>query len=533
MKKLVLLASVFALILSSCTQDLPDMEENVLQDVIFTASTELKYDMFDCDNEKPDYALLTFTVDDDNDINTPEVPYPTGGGEINTPVFYVNDVMYTQAIKLPANKSYTLIDMRLYATGAGVGGADLLVNAVPYTGSHYGNLITAPVPVSINVSPFTKTEVPISILCYDDTQYEDFGFTWFRIEENIVRTKYFFGDFCTKFFEDYRNAPLYADHLDLVRVDMPAIFEMDLYQVAKGGVMYDPEVFVDTFNNADSVTSGKPKLIAYPDIEAPGDIFRLDVKIYVKTGSTFAYESFGSWFWKDNEDVMYTSLADLENGVNGFTSGTDGVYDFILGNCNVDGADFIFAPYMNLPESISMNVSHPGTISGGYFDVTVSGIADGVYDFNSGVFAAYCVDLANTLGNGNYSNVSVWSTLYPQNLPAGVVNGNWDILNWLVNNLDEYTYDLSNLQQALWILQDVSRTWDGSQWVLTINYTGNANQSGGISAITTTDVGYQMAEDAIANGVGYQPMPGGWAAVVLDPDSNGTNYQTIFIRVDP
>jgi hypothetical protein len=135
--------------------------------------------MFDCDNEKPDYALLTFTVDDDDNPGTPEILYGTGA--INTPVFYVNDVMYTQALKLPANKTYTLTDMRLYATGAGPLGVDLLVNAVPYTGSHYGNLITAPVPVQITVSPFAKTEVPISILCYDDTQYQDFGFTWFRI----------------------------------------------------------------------------------------------------------------------------------------------------------------------------------------------------------------------------------------------------------------------------------------------------------------------------------------------------------------
>ncbi len=522
MKKLVLLASVFALILSSCTQDLPEMEENVLQDVIFTASTELKYDMFDCDNEKPDYALLTFTVDDDNDINTPEVPYPTGGGEINTPVFYVNDVMYTQAIKLPANKSYTLIDMRLYATGAGVGGADLLVNAVPYTGSHYGNLITAPVPVSINVSPFTKTEVPISILCYDDTQYEDFGFTWFRIEENIVRTKYFFGDFCTKFFEDYRNAPLYADHLDLVRVDMPAIFEMDLYQVAKGGVMYDPEVFVDTFNNADSVTSGKPKLIAYPDIEAPGDIFRLDVKIYVKTGSTFAYESFGSWFWKDNEDVMYTSLADLENGVNGFTSGTDGVYDFILGNCNVDGADFIFAPYMNLPESGTLYVHSDGgdlngaSPEGGYMDTKLDYTGSG-YDFPANEWAAtFCFELGVNITLGANYQVTVHSSLYPELMPREEMRTReWDRVNWLVNNLDQWpNFNWFDFQHALWKLQDASH-----------NGTGHGIPVG-------TSVFTDMYDAAVANGDGYMPMPGGLAAVTF-AHSTGNAIQTVFIIVDP
>ncbi len=529
MKKLVLLASVFALILSSCTQDLPDMEENVLQDVIFTASTELKYDMFDCDNEKPDYALLTFTVDDDNDINTPEVPYPTGGGEINTPVFYVNDVMYTQAIKLPANKSYTLIDMRLYATGAGVGGADLLVNAVPYTGSHYGNLITAPVPVSINVSPFTKTEVPISILCYDDTQYEDFGFTWFRIEENIVRTKYFFGDFCTKFFEDYKQAPKYQDYLDLVRVDMPVIMKLDLYQVAKDDIMFDDLKFIDSFTNEATLLSGSPLLLAYPDMEATGDIFQIDVNLYVKVGSEFEYVNFGSWFWNDNEELMYVSLDDLQNNVNSFNPGTDGVYDFILGNCNVDGADFAFAPYMNLPGAnhegqvnMVVSVAEEGNRTS-YLIANLTGIGgqDSGYDMWDGLFEAYCFDLDHTItANGThvYQDISIYSTLYPANLPTYMQNENWAAVNWLANNYKEFTgWTWEDLQQALWTLEDNGYVYDPN---------GNIH---GVSA-NLTMVNNMVATAISSSANGYQPMPGGWAAVVLEA---GETVQTIFTIVDP
>mgnify|MGYP003574466229 FL=1 len=164
MKKLVLLASAFALILGSCTPDLPQMEENTLQEVVFTSSTELKNDIFDCDNANPDYAILTIT-------------HATVATQVITvPVFYIGEVMYTQAIKLPPG-DYTLTDMRLFATGENPDGTadnndggnaitDLLVNAVPYDGSDYGALITAPVPADITVSAFAKTEVPISILCY-------------------------------------------------------------------------------------------------------------------------------------------------------------------------------------------------------------------------------------------------------------------------------------------------------------------------------------------------------------------------------
>ena len=534
MKKLALLAGAFALIMSSCTQDLPvPSEGDNLQDVIFTASTELKYDIFDCENANPDYALLTFTVDHDDDVNTDEIPYPGVGQVITTPVFYVNDVMYTQAIKLPAEKSYTLVDMRLFATGAGdnvdpslvvddnpaTPTNDLLVNAVPYTGSHYANLITAPVPVQINVSPFAKTEVPISILCYDETEYEEFGFTWFRIEENNVRTKYFFGDFCTKFFEDYLDAELYEDiH---VLVDMPAIMKLRLHKLNLEYSGDTTSIFVDEFTNEGTYADGEPLRVAYPDMEADDDIFRLDVFIYVKIGDGFGYKKFVEWFWNDNEEEMYTSLDDLNTATNSFNSGGvegDGVYDFILGNCNVAGADIIFAPYMNLPEpgtpGIDMTLEFPGTAS--YFNATLTGIGAG-FDLANGTVEAYCFDLGHTISTGvTLTDIDIYSSLYPASLPIYMQNENWGAVNWLANNYTSFEgWTWQELQLALWLIEvnDFNSYSGGDAHGLSGNATRINN----------------MVASALLN-PNYQPMPGGWAAVVLE-HSEGT--QTVFTIVDP
>ena len=83
MKRLFLLAGVAALILSSCTQDLPEMDQNAPREVIFNTSGDglLKADG-DCALEA-DYASITIS-----------------GVTYTAATFVVNEVLYTQAIKL-------------------------------------------------------------------------------------------------------------------------------------------------------------------------------------------------------------------------------------------------------------------------------------------------------------------------------------------------------------------------------------------------------------------------------------------------
>jgi len=497
------------LILSSCTQDLPVGSQAVEQEVVFVSASEYKTDPFNCDNPNADYAKLTITQNGEpHDI-------------IEVPVFYIDEVMFTQAIKLTPG-SYQLTHMELFAEGAGEQGEDLLVNAVPYSDSEYGALVTTPLPADVVVSPFVKTEVPISILCYESESYLDFGFTWFRIDENRVRSKHFFGDFCTKFYKDYINSDLYAPKD--IKVDMPAIFKLRLHSVLSE--TDSTASFISMTDNSSSFDNGKPITLAYPDLESAGDLFRSDIYIYVKIGDGFGFKSFGSWFWKDNSDTMYSSMDDLTKEKNGFIAGIDGVYDFILGNCNVDGADFTFAPYMNLPgsdhgSSIDMKISISSEDDrSSYLIASLTGIGEksSGFDMWDGDFEVYCFDLYNGIKTITYYDISIYSTLYPEHLPSYMHNENWPAVNWLANNYSDFDgWTWEDLQQALWTLEN-----NGYQ------YDPNGDEHGVTANLSIVD---DMVARAIAKSInGYQPMPGGWAAVVLEA---GETVQTIFAIVDP
>lgn len=510
MKKLFLLAGVVAMIFSSCTKDLPGPDPDAVQEVTFTTSVDnggFKSDPFNCSNPDADYAMVTLqegTPSQPGDILDP----------IKVPTFYVDGILYTQAIKLTPG-DYTVINFLLYAESDVEGEDDILVNAVPMVGSEYGVMVANPLPQPFMVSPFAKIEVPLGILCFEPTTYTEFGFTWFVVNETISRQKWFFGDFCTKFFNDY-NGSLYGDD---TKVDMPAIYTLDLYYDAdEDGVFADGELVKSINNETGYNTTGMPLELSYLDPAADGDNYELRISIYVKTGETFAYLPFGSWFYADGSIEMYTDAAMTENA---FTAGDDGVYDFILGNCNMEGADFVFAPYMNLPgldtDGIDLIVTiAPDETRTSYMMANLIGMGSG-YDLGNGDFEAYCFDLDNTIsadGTVTYSDISIYSSLYPQNLPSYMSDKNWGAVNWLVNHLDDFDgYTWKELQQAMWVIE---------------GFNGYAvNDHAPIAVVSIVD---NMVSEALANGNGYQPMPGGWAAVVLEA---GETIQTIFTIVDP
>ncbi|MCK5820588.1 MAG: hypothetical protein KAH17_01835 [Bacteroidales bacterium] len=508
MKNLFLLAGVVAMIFSSCTQELPGPDPDAVQEVIFTTSVDnggFKSDPFNCSNPDADYAMVTLQE------GTPSLP-----GDIldpiRVPTFYVEGILYTQAIKLTPG-DYTVVNFLLYAEGAGEEGADLLVNAVPMIGSEYGAMVANPLPQPFLVSPFSKIEVPLGILCFEPSTYTEFGFTWFIVNETISRQKWFFGDFCTKFFNDY-NGSLYGDD---TKVDMPAIFNLDLYYDANNDGEFTNDELVKSINNEEGYnTTGMPLELSYLDPATTGDNYELRVSIYVKNGETFAYLPFGSWFYADGSDDMYTDAAMTQNA---FDAGDDGVYDFILGNCNVNGADFVFAPYMNLPGIDMDGIDLTVTIASGesrtsYLMANLTGIGAG-YDLGNGDVGAYCFDMEHTITlSTTYENIDIYSSLYPQNLPEYMSDKNWGAVNWLVNHLDDFDgYTWRELQQAMWVIEGFN------------GYAANDH-----SPIADVTIVNDMVTEALANGNGYQPMPGGWAAVVLEA---GETIQTIFTIVDP
>ncbi|MCD6347884.1 MAG: hypothetical protein J7L96_10730 [Bacteroidales bacterium] len=481
MKKLFLLAGVVAMIFSSCTQDLPGPDQNAPREVIFNTSGNglLKTDM-DCSLDA-DYATIQ--------IN---------GTVYTAATFVVNDVLYTQAIKL-APATYTLEMFTLWNDNDTPGDTsdDIMVSAAPHAGAPYADMVINALDLVFDVDAFLKVEVEVGVLCYEESTHDNFGFVWFKPTKTHVKQKWFFGDFCTKFFDDYSGSD-YDGQTNGLQVDMPAIYEIE---VIHNGVSQGTYTNVGTLGEA-------PLSVPYVDDPNATDNYEFRLSVLVKVGTTFEYKYFGSFLFTDDGDIT----TDI-----GVGPGADGVYDFVIGNCLVTDADFSLAPYMNLPETGTLVIGSQyaaGTM-GTYLDVKLTGIGTG-YDVDENVwYGSYCFDRGVGIQTDHSYSVNIYSSLYPDLMPANMEAKPWEKVNWLINHLDQFPgYTWGDFQQAMWTLED--SLWSG------------AAHAGAPAKTSITD---DMVAAANANGVGYVPLPGGWAAVTFEND--GAPIQTVFIVVDP
>jgi hypothetical protein len=229
-----------------------------------------------------------------------------------------------------------------------------------------------------------------------------------------------------------------------------------------------------------------------------GEEFKFELWILVKVGAGFDFKLFHTWLFMDAQLIP---------------AGTDKVVDFVLGSCNLSNTDLQLAPYMNLPGVCDLTVGDANPTKGTYLDVTLSGIPTG-FDIENGVYGVYCANQGSYINyNTLYLNMGVYSSLLPQLLPSGIevkAKDNLDMVNWLMNHLDNYTGEtMADIQNAVWtILDDAPATGLGTPSALAI----------------------QMADDALANGNNYVPLPGGWAAVVF---FKAPDIQLLFTVVDP
>lgn len=481
MKKLFYLFLIVGLAVVSCNK--PE-EVPLEQNVVFKANTAVKgfKSSVVCDNPVAQYALIEI----DGEIKTVDV-------------FYLDGTIYTNTIKLsPGSHEITMFVLKNDNGTPGNTGNDIEVFATPLKDAEFSSFVSEGLPITFSTDAFMKNEVEIDVLCFEEAEITSFGYTWFQIDRIIVREFAFFGDFCTKYYADYTES-LYANQLNGLRHDMPAIFKVDVFA---------NDILVASYNNEAWLGEGAPLMVQYPDFVDYVDNFDFVLSILVKVGVGFEYKEFYTW-----------STVDAGNLPN---IGSDNVMDFVLGSC-VPDADLVLAPYMNLPASVNLKTGasyNPGS-EGTYFDVTLSNIGPG-YDIQNGVYGIFCGDLTTTIQlNHTYNPMNVFSSLYPAAIPASFnyIKDDLDNINWLKNNLYRYS-------TATW------RDFQNAVWMITGQLSSTAN--GGIGVPTALAV--QMKNEALAYGDGTLPPVGGWAAVLfISPSATDTNrvVQLIFTLVDP
>jgi len=480
MKKIVLFTLLIATALFSCKKE---NTAPVNQEVVFTAKTMSTGGLKSTNSQTADYAKVTIS-----------------GTTYYPKVFYLDGNTYTQSIKLPVGV-YSVTEFMLMDDNGTPNDMsdDNILKATPMAGSNYADFVSTPLNINFTVEAFKKAEIQIEVLEFVSTDYDDFGFTWFNAQENTVREQLFFGDLCVKHPADY-NGSLYANQSNGVQIDMPAIFRIDVYQNGTFFKSYNNEYHADGSN---WFGEGSPLHVLYNDRDNEVDTFEFKLYILVVDGSDFHYKYFHTWTFTDDNMIP---------------AGSDGVVDFVLGNCQVTDADLVLPPYMNLPATLTYTITHVPAQSGlGYFDAEIQNVPAG-YDITNGTWPAFCGDYATLIHVHTSYTMDVYSSLYPDNIPQfpHTNKNNFDKVNWLINHLDNYpTHTWSDVQAFIW---KMVTDWDGSNGHL-------------VGSWSSHPVAQAMYADAMANGVGYQPLPGQYALVVLSGTNNAIQLQIIL--VDP
>ncbi len=331
MKKVFLFALI-AVLFAACNKK----EENMV-----LPEAEVSFSI----NESINDGLKSATVDDwvcpsDDQGNLLEPAYAEitiGGTLYTTDVYRLDGKLYTQSIKLGAADAtattYSVSKFLLYSAD------NVLIRATPEEGSEYAEYVNQPVPFNIDVNAFEKAEIPIEVLCFMPQNYTYFGFTWFASTEIAVREVCFFGDICLNgepFAPSDFNGSLYGSN---VGVDVPAIMKII---VKRNGV----EVPNSPFKNIDALNS--PLCVQYPDIlNVDGEAFTFELQLWLPDGNGFSYQTYAT----------YTATDD---GALDIDAGVDGIVDFVVGTCGVEGVadatfDFLYAPHFVLTDPSEQN----------------------------------------------------------------------------------------------------------------------------------------------------------------------------------
>ena len=419
----------------------------------------------DCDNPGANYAVVVID-----------------GISYRPNVFYINGTPFTEAIKLVPGPYQ--VDEFLLMNDAGTPGYlddDIIVEAVPEVGSDYARFVTSPVSFEINVSDYGKTQIPVEVICFDETEFGSFGFDWFTMTEITVRSQMIYGSLCVENPDDYQGS-LYEGQSGGLQNQMPAIFKVDVYRNG---------AFLLSYNNEDWLGEVDPLEVKYPDLDNASDHFKFKLYVLVKSCDGFYYKHFKTWSFND-EDKLNT--------------GDDEVVDFVVGDCT--SGDYQFPEYLNLPEQSKFKVKDfgPGTL-GTFVDIRLTEIPDG-YLIENGTYPGWNAE-HSTIDYDNYYNdeaypVTIYSSLC-SNLPDPISyeNKNWPTVNWLINHLDQYQgYQWDDVQAAFWLLLDQDPEWDGEELL-------------GVRPLSELQFAQQMHDDAIDDGTGFVPEDGDLYAIIF------------------
>ena len=419
----------------------------------------------------------------------------------------------TQSLKLSAG-DHVINSFVVYTD------TDDILWVTPMSGSEYALMWPQLTNVSLGftVADFTKAVVPVDVLCFREANITAFGYSWFDFHAFESKPLCFFGDICSKFYEDFNEAKgpyngQVGGH------DFIALFTVEVFGP-------DGEL-MSSATNVEVEDLNQPVCLEYlDDLEVADEEYTFLVSILGPDGYVFATTggSFTDAEWSgDGSDPKF--------------GGDDGIWEFVVGNCIANNTDAVVLPaYLDLPNNgnVTMKaVKHNGETHYEYFDILLNSGFNGAHYpaelYNGALLGGYCGDLYNEIPvNGTY-DVNVFSSLGA--MPAQYASYPWGSLNWLANQdhaITESQTEGKLLQAIVWFM-----IHDGTA--------GLFNEVKGHLGLTLSETtsAQSVAQYALATEAGFVPLTGDFCLVLFDPiEGSGPEVNTEFVqlmlvRVDP
>ena len=244
--------AVFVLLFTSCSKDEATGESSsdkatlsfgaMVQDLAAKASTKQSTldDLPDCSDDAPAYVEIVLMQGGDDVVGSTEEPYR---------VDLVSGELFTKedaALELtPGN--YVLDHFAVYNADGG------LIWIAPRTGGALADWVENPLPMDISLGAGVKKYVDVPVLCFDNRDVNEYGYTFFELDATEVTDFCVFANYCSP---DGRHYP--------ARYSVDVYIEGDLvYSNAHNqvGVNEDGDFF------AEPLCGGLPLLSDYADDE--------------------------------------------------------------------------------------------------------------------------------------------------------------------------------------------------------------------------------------------------------------------------
>lgn len=481
--------------------------------------------VFDITNFVPQNTGKDIFVGKDNGENDPLIPdcsdlepsyviINIDGTDYTLQLVTLNNKTETEVLKL-AEGQHFVNEFIVYAADG------TAIWASPFMGSYYQVLwqLRGVNELPFTVAGFDKLKVELDVLCYRPFDYERFGFAWFAYSKIEIHTVCFFGDICTKFFDEWHlrteggNPYLLQDYDGY---DFPAIFSVKVFYEDSDVLVNDLELN----SNAGWYGIGAPLCIEYPDqVEVENEVFAFEIWLAMPDGTDMLiYEG----------QFNDTAMAEIGNP-DGF-GGADGIFDFVVGNCSYDGndANLELLPWIPVPETADMdallaageqyliNVKfRQGTV----LPAPIPSIIEEEVWYNTLCGEEFVgIPLPDAYAVEFYSSMD--RNLPGSNFPAEYMGYPWGSINYIANECEAMVpiYGWSYVQEALWYI---------------IN-----------PGTTSLGVNNQLAQDAAVNS-SFIPTVGDYACVLIEPvarisvpgEATKLNapegFQLLLLRVDP